>query len=41
MKVESEMKDKHPCPDLALRATYRKKAVALTEAAIACAKGEA
>ena len=35
MKVESEMKDKNPCPDLALRANYRKKAVKLTEAAIA------
>lgn len=35
MKVESEMKDKNPCPDLALRAQYRKQAVELTEAAIA------
>lgn len=35
MKVESEMGDKNPCPDLALRAQYRKQAVALTEAAIA------
>lgn len=38
MKVESEMGDKHPCPDLALRAQYRKQAVALTEAALAKAK---
>ncbi len=34
MKVESEMSDKHPCPDLALRAKYRKEAVSLTKAAI-------
>jgi hypothetical protein len=29
-KVESEMKDNHPCPDLALRADYRKRAVVAT-----------
>ena len=38
MKVESEMKENHPCPDLALRAEYRKRAVALTQAAIVAAK---
>ena len=40
MKVESEMRDKNPCPDLALRAHYRKEAVKLTEAAIAKVKKE-
>jgi len=35
MQVESEMADKHPCPDLALRAAYRKRAVTLTEVALA------
>ena len=35
MKVESEMADKNSCPDLALRAQYRKQAVTLTETAIA------
>ncbi len=38
MKVESEMSDNTPCPDLALRAHYRKEAVKLTEAAIAQAQ---
>lgn len=38
MKVESEMRDKHPCPDLTLRAMWRKEAVKLTEVAIALAK---
>jgi hypothetical protein len=38
MQVESEMADKHPCPDLALRADYRKRAVALTETALALTK---
>lgn len=38
MKVESEMADNHPCPDLALRADYRRRAVALTRAALAEAK---
>lgn len=37
-KVESEMFDNHPCPDLALRARYRKEAVRLMEIAIAEAK---
>ena len=37
-KVESEMSDNNPCPDLALRAQYRKDAVALTKVAIAKAK---
>ena len=27
MKVESEMPNNNPCPDLALRAIYRKKAI--------------
>ena len=34
MLVESEMADNHPCPDLALRARYRKTAVDLTRAAL-------
>jgi len=38
MRVESEMRENHPCPDLALRATYRKEAIRLTKAAIAKAK---
>lgn len=38
MLVESEMADNHPCPDLNLRAQYRKNAVKLTTAAIAAAK---
>ncbi len=42
MLVESEMADNHACPDLALRASYRRKAAALTRAAIAAAeKGSA
>ena len=40
MLVESEMADNHPCPDLALRANYRAKAVRLTKAAIAAARKE-
>ena len=40
MKVESEMMDNHPCPDLALRAGYRKQAVALTKAAIRAVAGQ-
>ena len=40
MKVESEMREKHPCPDLALRAQYRRQAVTLTKAAIAQTKIE-
>ena len=40
MKVESEMLSNNPCPDLALRAQYRKEAVALTKIAIAKAKKE-
>lgn len=40
MKVESEMRENNPCPDLALRAQYRKEAVKLTDAAIAKAKKE-
>ena len=35
LKVESEMSANNPCPDYGLRATYRKEAVKLTEAAIA------
>jgi len=38
MKVESEMLDNHPCPDLLLRAQYRKEAVIFTKAAIALAE---
>ncbi len=43
MKVESEMRcplirGNNPCPDLVLRANYRKEAVRLTKAAIAKAK---
>lgn len=38
MKVESEMPKNNPCPDLALRAHYRKEAIALTVAAIAKGK---
>ena len=40
MKVESEMLSNNPCPNLVLRAQYRKQAVELTEAAIAKAKKE-
>ncbi len=40
MLVEAEMKDNHPCPDPVLRADYRKKAVALTKAAIAKVEGK-
>ena len=40
MKVESEMLSSTPCPDLALRAQYRKQAVELTEAAITNTKKE-
>ena len=35
MLVESEMKDNHPCPDLILRAEYRKRAVMLTKTVLA------
>jgi hypothetical protein len=35
MLVESERRENNPCPDLALRAEYRKRAVAMTTAAIA------
>ena len=38
--VESEMMENHPCPDLALRAAYRKEAVALTKAAITAAEAK-
>ncbi len=38
LKVESEMSDNNPCPDLALRATYRKEATRLTKAALSKAK---
>ena len=34
-KVESEMGDNHPCPDLMLRATYRKTAIQLTQRVLA------
>ncbi len=34
-KVESEMSNNTPCPDLALRAQYRKKAIELTSKALA------
>jgi len=40
MRVESEMRENTPCPDLALRATYRKEAIRLTRKAIAKAEGE-
>jgi len=40
LKVESEMSNNTPCPDLALRAFYRKKASELTDAAIKKAKKE-
>ena len=40
MKVESEMKDNHPSPDLALRAGYRKEAVKLTRAVLAAIDAE-
>ncbi len=39
-KVESEMSDNTPCPDLTLRAQYRKTAVKLTEIAISKVKKE-
>ncbi len=32
MLVESEMKSNNPCPDLALRYSYRQKAIELTRA---------
>lgn len=35
MLVESEMKANNPCPDFALRAAYRAKAIELTKAALA------
>ncbi len=38
MLVESEMKSNNPCPDLALRAQYRAKAIELTKSALARAK---
>jgi len=34
MLVESESADNHPCPDYALKAQYRKKAVELTKKAM-------
>ena len=37
MKVESESRANHPCPDYTLRAKYRKDAVALTLPALALA----
>jgi hypothetical protein len=39
-KIESEMQDNTPVPDLALRAQNRKQAVELTKQAIAAAKGK-
>lgn len=38
--VESEMSNNTPCPDLALRASYRKEAIKLTEIALTLAKKE-
>lgn len=38
MKVESEMRINHPCPDYTLRAVYRKQAIKLTQQALAKAK---
>ncbi len=35
MKVESESKPNHPCPDYTLRAVYRQEAVKLTKAVLA------
>jgi len=40
LKVESEMSNNHSCPDIALRAQYRKEAIALTKAAIAATEKE-
>ena len=40
MLVESEMSDNHPCPDLALRADYRKRAVKLSSEALALVETE-
>jgi hypothetical protein len=40
MLVESEMKENHPSPDLALRAGYRKEAVKLTRAVLAAIDAE-